>query len=146
MFARRNFLSELGRDGSFRRVQSKFLIVNFNFNAQFTQCGEQFKCGQNSISSPSSCVILEEADGLRVAQTTVSINSADWCDSGSHEEIPQWNVDLKRLADARSNLCCKEGMSAQFKEVIVDADLLQFEHIHPDLGNGLFHLSLWRSE
>ncbi len=73
-------------------------------------------------------------------------------DGRCFEQCPHREIDLQGLAQPGDHLGGKYRVPTQLKEIIGNADVFQFEHLLPDVGNSLFHgragkhglFALWR--
>src|SRR6266702_2099206 len=58
--------------------------------------------------------------------------------SRSLKEIAQWQFHLEGVTQAGDNLDSQQGVAAQGKEVVVDADYPPLEHLRPDASHQFF--------
>src|SRR5262249_20853615 len=56
-------------------------------------------------------------------------------DGGGFKEGTQGQFDREGSSETGDNLSSEEGVSTEFKEVVVDADLLSTQHLIPDLSD-----------
>src|SRR6267142_2559041 len=66
-------------------------------------------------------------------------------DGGFFKERPERDFGLELVANTRSNLHSKQRVTAKLKEVVINANSIQAEHLSPDSGPRLLH-SVARSE
>ena len=58
--------------------------------------------------------------------------------SGRRKELYELNFLCKRFAQFCDDLGCQDRMAAEFKEVVVYADLVEVQHFAPDLRDQFF--------
>src|SRR5216683_3659353 len=55
------------------------------------------------------------------------------------EQCAERNFDTEHDSDSRNHVRCEERMAAQVEEIIVQADVLYTQSLHPDAGDPLFY-------
>src|SRR5947207_361415 len=48
------------------------------------------------------------------------------------EQTSQWQLDTEQIAQTYNDLCCQQGMAAQFEEIVLCPNLTQLQYVRPD--------------